>query len=581
MRLLLFSVSLAAAATVNLDWNVSWVDASPDGYTRKVIGVNGYWPPPTVNVTKGDRVVINATNSLGDENLSLHAHGLFFNGTNSMDGAAGVTQWCIYLKIPMLTPSGIPPGSSILYNYTIVNQAGTFWIHSHVHGQYPDGLRSPFIIHDTEEPYTYDEEYVVTLSDWYHDRMKTLIPVFMNIANPTGAEPVPKSALINDQSGATFSFLKGKTYRLRIVNMSAFAAFNFWLEDHEMSVIEVDGVHTEPRNTTALYITAAQRYSVLVTAKDDTTSNYAMVGSMDTTMFDTVPSGLNPNATAHIVYGTDWPLPKASYISSFPSWDDTTLSPLQPIPPYKYDTQHQLDVKMDVLKDGENYAFFNNITYVPPKVPTLYSVMSSGDQSTDPIIYGPNTNQILLNHMNVVQLVVNNYDPGKHPFHLHGHTFQVISREYGAFDPIKTIDEPKNPLRRDVIYVPPNGHVVLRFVADNPGVWLFHCHIEWHMVSGLVATFIEAPDLIQSTQTIPDSHYAVCAQQKIPTSGNAAANIVNWDDLTGANRDIGELPSGFTAKGYGAMAGCILSAVLGLSAVITYGITGKKNIQTS
>src|SRR5271169_6806022 len=62
--------------------------------------------------------------------------------------------------------SGIPPGESLTYNFTVW-QNGTYWIHSHVLGQYPDGLRSPFIIHSPNEPYEYDEEKIVTLSDWY------------------------------------------------------------------------------------------------------------------------------------------------------------------------------------------------------------------------------------------------------------------------------------------------------------------------------------------------------------------------------------------------------------------------------
>ena len=63
--------------------------------------------------------------------------------------------------------SGIPPGDSLTYNFT-VQQNGTYWIHSHVMGQYPDGLRSPFIIRNPNEPYQYDEDITVTLSDWYH-----------------------------------------------------------------------------------------------------------------------------------------------------------------------------------------------------------------------------------------------------------------------------------------------------------------------------------------------------------------------------------------------------------------------------
>ena len=191
--------------------------------------------------------------------------------------------------------SGIPPGDSLTYNFT-VQQNGTYWIHSHVMGQYPDGLRSPFIIRNPSEPYKYDEDITVTLSDWYHKEMKEGISDFMTLNNPTGAEPVPQAALINDSQNGTINFEAGKTYRLRFVNMAAFAMFHVWIEDHDMRVIEVDGVYTKEFTVPAIDLTTAQRVSVLVTAKNTTDKNFAMVGAMDTDMFDKVPDDLNPSS---------------------------------------------------------------------------------------------------------------------------------------------------------------------------------------------------------------------------------------------------------------------------------------------
>lgn len=94
--------------------------------------------------------------------------------------------------------------------------------------------------------------------------------------------------------------------------------------------------------------------------------------------------------------------------------------------------------------------------------------------------------------------MLNNQDPGKHPFHLHGHNFQAVVRgeeDSGDYDPAAALNGsitlPRRPMRRDVLLVRPNGHIVMRFKSDNPGVWLFHCHIEWHVDSGLVMTFVE------------------------------------------------------------------------------------------
>ena len=164
-----------------------------------------------------------------------------------------------------------------------INQPGTYWYHSHQVAQYPDGLRGPLIVHDPDSPYKgkYDEERVLTLSDWYHDQIPILMKGFISVTNPTGAEPVPDSALMNETAIAKTPVEPGKTYMFRIINMGAFAGQYFWIEGHTMRIVEVDGIYTEAAEAEMIYITAAQRYSVLVTMKNDTSTNYAYVGSMD------------------------------------------------------------------------------------------------------------------------------------------------------------------------------------------------------------------------------------------------------------------------------------------------------------
>jgi iron transport multicopper oxidase len=128
----------------------------------------------------------------------------------------------------------------------------------------------------------YDVSHVITLSDWYHEQMPTLLGRFLAKTNPTGAEPVPKAALMNDTQNLTLSVESGKTYLFHLVNIGAFATQYFWIEDHTMKIVEVDGIWTEAVETSMIQISSAQRYSVLVTMKNDTSKNYAMVGSMDT-----------------------------------------------------------------------------------------------------------------------------------------------------------------------------------------------------------------------------------------------------------------------------------------------------------
>jgi iron transport multicopper oxidase len=153
-----------------------------------------------------------------------------------------------------------------------------------VKGQYPDGLRAPFIVHDPNSPFhdLYDEEVVLTFSDWYDTMGSYLLQSFISYKNPTGAEPVPDAALMNDTQNLQFSVQPGKTYFFRMVNMAAFAPQYVWFEGHTMTIIEVDGVYTEPTETGMIYITPAQRYGVLVTMKNETSANFPIIGSMDT-----------------------------------------------------------------------------------------------------------------------------------------------------------------------------------------------------------------------------------------------------------------------------------------------------------
>jgi len=213
-------------------------------------------------------------------------------------------------------------------------------------------------------------------------------------------------------------------------------------------------------------------------------------------------------------------------------------------------------------------AFFNDITYVRPKVPTLFTALTTGPTASNASIYGPNTNAFVLARGSIIDIVLNNADKGKHPFHLHGHSFQAIARSptnAGNYNYTSTF--PAVPMKRDTFMVHPNSNIVLRFRADNPGIWLFHCHIEWHVASGLIATMIEAPLALQESLTLPQGHIDACTKQNIPIAGNAAGNTDDLFDMKGANVSPAPLPDGFTARGVVALVFSIVSAFLGMAVI--------------
>ena len=103
--LLALQFIVATAGTVHLSWDIDWVSASPDGINRPVVGINGQWPCPQIDINIGDELWIDVHNKLHNETSTIHFHGIFQTGSNQMDGPAMVTQ------------CPIPPGSSEWFPY--------------------------------------------------------------------------------------------------------------------------------------------------------------------------------------------------------------------------------------------------------------------------------------------------------------------------------------------------------------------------------------------------------------------------------------------------------------------------------
>lgn len=430
---------------------------------------------------------------------------------------------------------------------------------------------------------------------------------FLTWTNPTGAEPVPEAALIyvahngsyigNIAAGegttsdalnnAKINFVPGKKYRLRFINMAALSMFFIGLDGHEWEVIETDGVEVEPYKLDLLTISVAQRLSVLVTANQDTSKNFAMTIMQSEDMYDVVPETLILNNTLQVVYDeNNAPGEMVEYETYEPQLDDTWFKPIVKEASAPADVTFTLHAFFDTFNDGTNRASwtldggFQNITYISPKVPSILSALSMGEDANKAEVYGAMTNVIPLEHMQNIQLDVHNWDAGFHPFHLHGHTFQVV---YKSFDVTSNdteinpqfVDGQENPARRDTITIPPGGMVSLRFRADNPGAWFFHCHIDWHLSSGLAVVFVEAPDVMQKTLQMPQQMLDHCTKQNIPTTGNVVGKM-SATDFSGQPWGPFHVVMGWTPKAIGALAGCIITFLVGFATIVWYG-TGELN----
>ena len=196
-----------------------------------------------------------------------------------------------------------------------------------------------------------------------------------------------------------------------------------------------------------------------------------------------------------------------------------------------------VEVVFEEDSDGVNRAYINGHTFPSnltgtATVPTLYEYLSYAGSTSSAALHdidysGVDGDEILMrNHMQfiipfnkTIQILINNTDGGEHPFHLHGHNFWVIATS--EFPEAETLFA-DNYVKRDVVSVPAEGWAIIRFVSDNPGVWGFHCHIDWHVAAGLVASVIEAPSvLIANAATyrsqIPATQIAACGDVKTKT----------------------------------------------------------------
>lgn len=215
-----------------------------------------------------------------------------------------------------------------------LTSSSTYWYHSHVKTQYPDGLRGAFVVNDPQSPYRdlYDKDLVLTISDWYDVEMAILLNQF-DAAGQGMHEPIPDANLLNDTINTQVMVQPDTTYLIRLINVGAIVGQYFWIEDHEMVVVEVDGVYTQQAEKSMIYLGAGQRCSFLVKTKADKLKNYPIVASLDPASFMGRRKFAQQNVTGWLVYDQEQPLSPASDVGQYALISDMDLKPfdLQPL----------------------------------------------------------------------------------------------------------------------------------------------------------------------------------------------------------------------------------------------------------
>lgn len=371
----------------------------------------------------------------------------------------------------------------------------------------------------------------------YREQTPKLMTTMIDPNNTNFAPPIPNSTIINDGGDGHITVKPGKTYRLRMINWAAMFSMFVQFDSLNMNVISIDSSYVQKKSVKNLRISAAQRSDVLVTIPEDADRNYPYLVAMDLNQDYADPEPPRPiqfplNATGQLITDSDKDKSKTLTVQKFEPFDDSDFSPHDDEPAYGPVTK-QWVLNFDYCHDVNGYprACFNDTTYIAQKVPALYSAASLGDNNTETDAYGQ-IGAFVVEYGEILEIIVNNNNEAIHPFHLHGHQFQVLARpESKAGNWSADVAVNDVPPRRDTVAVNPKSYAVFRIKADNPGVFLFHCHVEWHVELGLTATLLEAPDKLRD-YTIPQDHLDACEAMGIPTTGNAAGNE-DWDNTDG------------------------------------------------
>ncbi|KAL8545014.1 hypothetical protein ACS0TY_005281 [Phlomoides rotata] len=546
--LLVYSLGSAMGGkTRHLNWEVGYLHWSPDGREGVVMAINGQFPGPTIRARAGDTINLNLTNHLHTEGVVIHWHGIRQIGTPWADGTASISQ------------CAINPGETFVYRFK-VDREGTYFYHGHYGMQRSAGLYGSLIVDVAEgfrEKFAYDGEFNILLSDWWH---KTSHEQEVDLSSkPMRWIGEPQTLLINGRgqfncslaahfsnSSASPCRLRGseqyapyiltvipkKTYRLRIASTTSLVALNLAIGNHKMVVVEADGNYVRPFSVDNIDIYSGESYSVLFTTNQDPSNNYYIsVGVRGR-------EPKTPQALTLLNYHPTTPskfpiLPPPIH----PRWDDYNLSksftkkivalPGPTNPPPKQNRRIVLLNTQNYIEGHTKWAI-NNVSLVLPTTPYLGSIKHGFYNHKSPPerfneeydvmkpAANPNTTTgsgvYMLEFNATVDVILQNANALKadtseiHPWHLHGHDFWVLGYGEGKFtDKDEATFNLKNPPLRNTAVIFPFGWTALRFVADNPGAWALHCHIEPHLHMGMGVVLAEG---IERIKKIPDEALA-------------------------------------------------------------------------
>ncbi|XP_034687413.1 laccase-17-like [Vitis riparia] len=511
-------------------------------HTKSIVTVNGRFPGPRIVAREGDHLLIKVVNHVQD-NISIHWHGIRQLQSGWADGPAYVTQ------CPIQTGQSYVYNFTIVgQRGTLFWHAHISWLRSTLYGPIiilPRRNASyPF-----EKPH---KGVPIIFGEWWNADPEAVISQALqtgggpNVSDAYTINGLP-GPLYNCSAKDTFKLKvkPNKTYLLRFINAALNDELFFSIANHTLTVVDVDAIYVKPFETKTLLITPGQTTNVLLKTKPNfpnatflmTARPYVTgLGTFDNSTVAGIleyelPSG-SPHSTLFIkklplFKPTLPPLNDTSFAANFTSKLRSLASPQFPANvPQKVDRHFFFTVGLGSSPCDQNQtcqgpngtkfsASFNNISFALPTTALLqahFFGQSNGVYKPDfpitPIIPfnytgTPPNNTLVSNGTKVVVLPFNTsvelvvqdtsiLGAESHPLHLHGFNFFVVGQGFGNYDPNK--DPAKfnlvDPIERNTVGVPSGGWVAIRFLADNPGVWLMHCHLEIHTSWGLKMAWV-------------------------------------------------------------------------------------------
>ena len=413
---------------------------------------NGMVPGPEIRVRQGQKLRIAVENQLAEES-TVHWHGI--RTPNSMDG------------VPHLTQKPIEPGGTFVYEFDALD-AGTFWYHPHQRSfeQVGRGLYGPLIVEEVE-PIKVDREITWVLDDWRLTKSAAISDDFGSNHDKMHNGRVGNTVTINGKVAGTFPVKRGERIRLRLINAANARIFALDFDELRPVIIALDGQpvtpHTPPDNL--VLIGPAMRVDLIVD----------MTGA----------TGAKASITDRFYQGLEYRLIDLAYATDplrdrIPDWSlELPANPLNE-PSLEDARRHEIYFNGGMMGPMVMHEMGGKMGGRNGMMGSMMNMMRgdgmwfvNGKAATGHVMEP----LLTLDHGQSYVLSMINATAWHHPIHLHGHSFRVIARN-GA--PTKYREW------QDTVMMAPREKVDIAFVADNPGDWMFHCHILEHQAAGMM-----------------------------------------------------------------------------------------------